>query len=119
MQRNIRRRFRANSTCELCEKCDHYHVKVKTGQYPVKVQRQQILHCLALGYSAAAIAAELNESIRDPRRFMTKRKVEHEITNMMDNFYALNRANLIAIAISLGIVEPNDFTSGVQEKCQL
>lgn len=118
MQRNIRRRFRADSTCVLCEKCDMYHVRAKTGKFPIKVQSAKILNYLAQGYDSKAIADELNAAILDARRHTTTRKVEHEITSMMNNFYALNRTNLVAIAISLGIVEPNDFTARVGEPCR-
>jgi len=61
---------------------------------------------LAHGFSARHIGPIIG---------LSQRYTENEIAQMMRYFYALNRTNLVAIAISLGIVNPQEFVPPVTE----
>lgn len=108
-RRKIKRLYRANAVSVLCERCDHYHVRVKLGQFPVKVRWKKIIELIAQGHDRNEIAREIGVSMRS---------VENQVQYIMNHFYALNRANLVAISISLGIIDPNDFVPTVGEKCR-
>src|ERR1700692_2534930 len=101
-RKRIRKLYRAVTTCALCEACDKYHVRavgfVTMGQYPVLNRWKTIIELIAQGMSAPAIASELG---------VTSRVVDHQVEHILNHFYALNRAHLVSIAVSLGIVDPN------------
>ncbi len=106
-RRHIKRLYKAETTCALCETCDRYHVVVKIGQYPVLARWKTVIELVAQGMSSPAIARELGVSMR---------VVDHLVDRISNHFYALNRAHLVSIAVSLGIVSPNSFVPNVEER---
>lgn len=107
-KRAIRRTYSANAAIFHCGVCDRYHVDMEIGRYPVSEAWQELLQCIAQGMT--------NEEITTRTRYTTKRSIEWAIEEMMQRFYALNRTHLIAIAIALGIVDPQSFVPPIQEK---
>lgn len=107
-KRAITRVYKANTSIYLCGLCDRYHVNVEVGRYPVSESWQELLQCVAQGMT--------NEEITSRTNYKTKRSIEWAIEEMKHRFYALNRTHLIAIAISLGIVDPSTFVPAIQEK---
>lgn len=106
-RKHIKRVYRAQTTCALCERCDLYHVTVKIGQYPVLTRWKTIIELIAQGLGRQAIAKELG---------VTPYAADHQITHILNHFYATNRAHLVAIAVSLGIVSPNSFVPNVGDR---
>lgn len=104
-KRRIMRTLRLTSTVSYCEKCDKYHL-VAEHRHPLTERWVMILQCLAQGYRDAETAEVVK---------MSARSVEWSVAEMMKRFYALSRPNLIAIAISLGIINPNDFVPAEEE----
>lgn len=104
--RAIRRTYKANTNLYLCEHCDTYHVAVEIGRYPVSESWQRVLECLAQGMTREETGTETG---------LGPRGVDWAIEEMRKRFYALNRPNLVAIAIALGIVDPNKFVPSVKE----
>ncbi len=105
-RRRMESRFRVRLSCALCERCDCYHVNVVERSSPLGKRWRTILVLLAHGFSARHIG---------PLIGLSQRYTENEIAQMMRYFYALNRTNLVAIAISLGIVNPQEFVPPVTE----
>lgn len=68
---------------------------------------QTILRYMAQGYRDAEIATMMK---------MSRRTVEWSIFEMTKRFYALSRPNLVAIAIAIGIIDPNEFVPEEAEK---
>lgn len=83
-----------------CESCDKYHVIADKTRYPFTDRCVRILECLAQGYRDRETATIVH---------LTQRTVEWEIGLMMKRFNALSRANLVAIVIALGLINPNTF----------
>jgi DNA-binding NarL/FixJ family response regulator len=80
---------------------------VKIGQYPVLTRWKKIIELIAQGFGRQAIAKELG---------VTPYAADHQITHILNHFYATNRAHLVAIAVSLGIIDPRSFVPKVEEK---
>jgi hypothetical protein len=111
-RRDIKRLYHANTSCALCEKCDKYHVVAKVGQYPIHVQWKRVIELIAQGHDRNGIARSMsNEKVT-----ITPFVVDHLVARILNHFYALNRANLVAIAISLGIIDPNSFVPKAEER---
>lgn len=110
-KRRFLRHYRVRCTASYCEKCDKFHVTMDTQQRGQLSEKSiMILQCLAQGYRARETAEIVG---------LTDRTVEWMIQEMMKRFYALSRVNLVAIAIALGIVNPNDFVTDVVERKHL
>ena len=104
-QRRIFKDFRLSAECYYCEECNAYHVR---AILPNKRHRR-ILELLAEGYRDADIARQVG---------MTPRTVGWVVGELSKQFYSLNRPNLVAIVIALGIVNPQTFVPSVQEPKQ-
>ncbi len=106
-KRAITRVYKANTSVYHCDDCDRYHINVEVGRYPVSESWQELLQYLAQGMT--------NDEILERTHYKTKRSLEWAIDEMMHRLYALNRTHLIAIAISLGIVDPNTFVPPLEK----
>lgn len=106
-KRNIKRTYFINTDVYLCETCDHYHVKQSGGRHPVSDKWQLVLQCLAQGMTLKEISEQVG---------LTPRSVYWTLNELRDRFYALNRPHLVAISISLGIVNPNIFIPSLEER---
>lgn len=105
-RRTVRRAYKANTSIFLCGVCDKFHLRMEIGCYPVSETWQLILDCLAQGMTNAEMSA---------RTGLKPTSVIWAIEEMKKRFYALNRPHLIAISISLGIVNPNSFVPSITE----
>jgi DNA-binding NarL/FixJ family response regulator len=111
-KRSMLRRFRSSheKAPELrigyCESCDKYHITANTLKYPFTKGSVMILQCIAQGYRDRETAEIVTK---------TEDTISWEVIMMMRRFNALSRANLVAIVIALGIINPNDFVPIAQE----
>jgi hypothetical protein len=123
-RRRITREYRYRPTVNYCERCDAYHL-CEDSKYPFDPRWKEVLVMLAQGFSSTDIAKTLRRlppgsrndgPLRDKRYTgpMKTTSVDTIIRRMMHHFYALSRANLVAITISLGIIDPNKFVPGVK-----
>ncbi len=103
VKRKLIRNRRLNTTVTYCTECDKYHVVADVSNSPVDKDWLLILNRIAQGFQAKEIAPELK---------VDERRVEYITNKMMKHFYALSRANLVAIGISLGLVDPSIFVPG-------
>ena len=105
--RVIRRVYKANTSVYLCGECDKYHATIEIGRYPVSESWQRVLECLAQGMTREETGLATN---------LGPRGVDWAIEEMRKRFYALNRPHLVAIAISLGIVDPAKFVPSIEKE---
>ena len=112
-KRSMLRQYRVSAERPLslsvsyCEDCDKYHVIADKSQWPFNERSILILQCIAQGYRDT----ETSQIVK-----LTFRTVEFEVGMMMKRFNALSRANLVAIAIALGIINPNEFVPTEDER---
>lgn len=99
--------MRLRTNISHCDECDAYHLNAEHPEKEVPPSSILILQCLAQGYRDAETAKIVS---------LTVRSVEGKVTNMMKRFAALSRPNLIAITISLGILDPNSFVPHQEER---
>lgn len=89
-----------------CEDCDRYHIVADKAKY-FNERAIRILQYMAQGFRDAEIA-----NIMD----LTVDKIDWSVRSMLKRFNALSRTHLMAIAISLGLVNPNDFVPEHDER---
>ena len=112
-RRKLLRQFRDASqkaptlAVAYCEQCDRYHIIADRTRYPFNAQTIRILECVAQGYRDTETADIVS---------MTKDTVEWHVRSMMKRFAALSRPHLVAISISLGLINPNDFVPEQDER---
>lgn len=108
-RRDLRRHYYLNAVVVYCQDCDAYHTEVELrGKDALKRwQRWKVvLTLLAQGLSARMIGEELGVS---------RRAIEKNIISLHEHFYALNTTHLIAIALSLRLVDPNQCVPRIGE----
>jgi DNA-binding CsgD family transcriptional regulator len=106
-KRALTRKLQASGTAAHCDVCDRYHISVqRVGGITMSADRVSLLLYVAQGYRDAEIAKFTG---------WKPRYVEYLIEQMFKRFYALNRAHLVAIVISLGIINPNEFVPKQEE----
>jgi len=91
----------------LCGKCDRYHFRGSSPDLRMWKTMSRVLHLCALGFTAATIAEMTGYT-----KFTVKRALE----DLRQWFGALNMAHLVAIAIALGYLDPNEFIPPVIDK---
>lgn len=112
-RRKLLRQFRDSSqkaptlSVTYCERCDRYHIIADKTKYPFTQTTVRILECVSQGYRDSETAGIVE---------MTQDTVEWHIRSMMKRFNALSRPHLVAISISLGLINPNDFVPEQDEK---
>lgn len=107
VKRKVLRSMNIHTNVSYCSMCDCYHVDATGRKNDFSPTQLEILRYLAEGYTDIEISSLIN---------IQWRGVEASITRMKQRLYALSRTNLVAIAISLGIVDPNDFVPQEKEK---
>jgi DNA-binding CsgD family transcriptional regulator len=92
-----------------CEECDAFHFSNEEAQrYPFNSRRSlDVLRCLAQGFRDA----ETSEIVG-----YTPRTVEDVIARWSKRLGAQSRPHLVAIAIALGFLNPNDFVPAERER---
>ena len=107
-KRIFKKYFRMNCIVKWCEGCDAYHVSgdKNIDRYPFVKNWRTMLELVAEGISDRDAAKILG---------ISPRMVEYYVEQITKYFYATNRANLVAITISLGLLNPNDFIPKIGE----
>lgn len=95
-----------------CGTCDQYHTVAPKGdehgnRHGLKEENYRVLSLIAQGYTRPEIAKELNRDIKH---------VEHIMRIMFLRFNALNVANLIAVTMTLGMLDPHAFVPRITER---
>jgi DNA-binding CsgD family transcriptional regulator len=106
-QRQFLRERHARVTVYLCPECDYFHIASADERVFPPTHGKEILNLIAQGFTTNEIAQRID---------LSRRTVEKYVEMMRKNFYALSAAHLVAIAFSLGIINPNDFVPQVKEK---
>ncbi len=106
-QRTVRNTYRLPSSVRHCERCDRYHVVVEADRCWNRKRWREILVYVAQGYRDPEIG---------PLVKMSAKGVEYAVLEMTKRLNAMSRPNLVAIAICLGILDPNDFVPEFDEK---
>ena len=91
----------------LCGKCDRYHFRGSTPDLKMWKTMARVLHLCAMGFDAAT-SAEMTG--------YTAFTVHDALRQLRQWFGALNNPHLVAIAIGLGYLNPNDFIPPVIDK---
>lgn len=99
-KRKLLRVHRLWASVKHCESCDKYHLVAEMPRPEVSKKWTLVLQCLAQGYRDSETSRIV---------LMTPRSVERSIAEMIKRFSALSRPHLVAIAIALGMIDPNDF----------
>ncbi len=106
-KRVVRQTYRLPSNVVFCERCDQYHVVVESNRCWNRTRWHEILQYVAQGYRDPEIAPLVELSVRGG---------ENAVLEMTKRLNAMSRPNLVAIAICLGILNPNDFVPTVSER---
>ena len=93
-------------TGELCVNCELYHVTPVGGYLDTIDHGRKILNLLARGLEQDEIAKEVG---------LTPRSVEWRVARIRDHLLAMNRANLIYVAMRLGLIDTSEPLSLCQE----
>jgi len=105
--RTVRKTYQLPSSVRYCESCDRYHVVVEPDRWWNRTRWRDILQYIAQGYRDPEIA---------PLVKMSAKGVECAVLEITKRLNAMSRPNLVAIAICLGILDPNEFVPAVDEK---
>ena len=91
----------------LCGKCDRFHPRGKFPNTDIGKHAARVLRLSAMGFNAETVSEMTGYTP------FTVKKVLHELRI---SFGALNNPHLVAIAIVLGYLDPNEFVPPVVEK---
>jgi hypothetical protein len=108
-KQRVTKTYKMPAAIRFCEDCERYHVDARPGEHLINEKRRKILYYLAQGYRQPDIGPLVGGHLGG---------VEDAIREMRERFYALNNVNLVAIVISLGIINPNDFVPKIEERSQ-
>lgn len=106
VKRNLQRRYKLSVSIYLCETCDKFHL-TKSGRANIAERPMKVLRMLAQGFQREEIAQDTGIPANSVHWY-TKELIHH--------FSALNTAHLVAISISLGILNPNEFVPALTER---
>ena len=108
-KRHVERFLRLRCKLTFCSGCDGYHVLYDDGggmYEKMDARHRRILEMVAMGLRDPEIAADLGISVK---------QVEHAVTRLSRRLNAISRPNLVAIAVALGIINPNAFIAATKE----
>jgi len=100
--RRVANKHRLRCAYYLCSRCDKYHVRSSMPN----PTHQRVIELVSEGYRDREIADLTG---------MTKYTVQRLVNDFAREVYALNRPHLIAICISLGIINPHSFVQEIGE----
>lgn len=103
----LERRKYAPVRVYLCDKCDGYHFRGTAPDLRLPKKLGRILHLAALGFDAKTTAEMTGNSFYS---------VVRQRSYLCQWFGALNIPHLVATAIALGYLQPNDFIPPVVDK---
>jgi DNA-binding CsgD family transcriptional regulator len=106
-QHRVSRMYHFATNVRYCESCDGYHLLFDKARVKLPGKSLQILRLMGGGYSRAEIAGILGISVTT---------VAWYIRRLIQTFNALSSNHLIAIAIAVGALSPNDFVPEVLER---
>ena len=107
--RATERLMRLRCAIMFCEACDGYHVVYDNSRHRnerIDETHLRILEMLAMGMRDYDIGVDLN---------LTRKQVSRAVARLMVTLNAFNRPNLIAICITLGIINPSAFVPALKE----
>lgn len=107
VKRTLARRLAV--TVRHCEKCDKYHLRADAKRMQIPKKALSAIHYLALGYSVPEIAKMTGTCAATLR---------WNIAELKYAFNALSAVHLVAILISLGQLDPNEYVPELTERCQ-
>jgi DNA-binding CsgD family transcriptional regulator len=102
------RNYRLGVRVRRCGECDGYHTSATASQLRLPKKMLAVLREIALGYTTLEIAEHVG---------LSPESVNTYAYTLRTTFDALNSAHLVAIAISLGLVSPNEFVPPLTERC--
>jgi DNA-binding CsgD family transcriptional regulator len=112
VQKDLAHRLQLFVSTYYCGRCDAYHLY--TSPASINAFDYEVLKMLALGYNSNEIAEKLDP--QQPRGSRGRsRKVRTAIQRAITRFYAMNQTHLVAIAITLGILDPREFVPTIKE----
>jgi DNA-binding CsgD family transcriptional regulator len=103
----VERILRLRCKVIFCDDCDAYHVVYSDRYTMIDEMHRTVLEKIAMGLRDKEIAADLN---------VTTKQIEHAVNRLCRRFNAFSRANLVAIAIGLAIINPTAFIAKTTER---
>ena len=97
------RRLYLLSTTFYCGSCDAYHVDASANLKPFDLQ---VLTLRSQGFSLAYIEKEMK---------VNRRRVQEVFWRLNKRFYVSNLAQLVCVAMALGILDPTPFVPTLKE----
>lgn len=107
IKRKILRDSHMATTVYLCESCDKFHLKANKKHLHITKSAFDVLRHVALGYFHPEIARITG---------LRPRTVQWYIEELRRTFSASSSAHLVAIAISLGVIDPREFVPSLEEQ---
>lgn len=105
-KQNIERGLRLRCKIAYCEIHGEYHVVYGDRRSLLDERHRKILEMVSMGLRDPEIANDLG---------LTIKQIEHAVTRLSRRLNAISRPNLVAIAISLGIVDPSGFLAATSK----
>lgn len=105
-RRAVQTVLRLRSRVSFCDDCDAFHVLFSDDYALLDELHSAVLTKIAMGLRDPEISADLGISLK---------QVEHAVGRLMSRLNAISRTNLVAIAIALGIINPNAFIALTKE----
>jgi DNA-binding CsgD family transcriptional regulator len=114
--RAVERHVRLRTTVAWCEACDGYHVDYasRSGGNGSTIDQfhMEVLQKMAMGLNDMEIAHDLSTA----NRHVTDKMVWHAQNRLRRRLNAMSRANLVAIAIALRVINPLPYVAGIKPK---
>lgn len=100
--RALNRNASFRSRVESCKECGGFHI---IPSHPLDKTDVEILHKIAQGLQSREIAQDLG---------VTKKFVDRRVDALVYRFDCLNRSNLVATAMALGVIDVTSFIQGAR-----
>ena len=107
IRHQLRKRSHLSVSVFQCELCDKYHLKANATKLRVSKSALKAAKLVALGYRYPEISAMMGTSEGTIAWYMSELK---------GPFGALSIPHLIAIMISLGVLNPKEFVPALEER---
>ena len=104
-RRRVTREYRTKSVSSLCEVCDKYHFTTNVPEF--KEVKIKILTLIGQGFRDSEIGPIIG---------LSSKGIHYHVQEMMTRLDAGSRSHLVAISVSLGIINPNEFVPALEEK---
>jgi DNA-binding CsgD family transcriptional regulator len=107
-RKSLSRHWRFPVSVYQCEACDQYHLRANTKNLKISASGLKVLQYTAQGYTAREIESNFG---------ITAMTTNWWIKKLKEAFGANSAPHLVAIVISLSVLDPRTFVPTLTERC--